>query len=311
MDIVIEAGPEACTLGPKPPNQRGIAMKTKRAQRIELRANPCAVFERDDSAISLHARQRWMNGAGQARSKSRRLVREIAASQQPDGSWEERTSVTIRNMLALWLLGDAPEKTLDRGIDWLTQLGQPVLTHKHYYGMYFRIPNENVTPLHHMDDTPFTPGCTGLIKSGAAMFFACEYGREDEEHIALAFESARKRPADPGNEGRWCSPGCGENLFHAFTVHPKLSNSDAMRRYLGYLTRQQQPSGRFGNRTPFLPVVWSLAKLRQKSARDLLEHALPAIASSQRKDGTWGQKKHVLNAYLVLDALERAGVDAN
>ena len=291
-----------------PLGKKEVAVNTKSSQEIELRANPYTVFEQHDSAISLHARQRWMNGTGQARSKSKELVREIAASQQPDGSWEERASVTIRNMFALWLLGGAPRKVLNRGIDWLTQLGQPVLTHKHYYGMFFRTPNETVTPLHNMDDTPFTPGCTGLIKSGAAMFFACEYGRQDEPHIALAFDSAKKRPADPKGEGRWCSPSCGENLFHAFAVHPKLSNSDAVRRYLDYLTSQQQPSGRFGNRTPFLPVVWSLAKLRQQSAMKLLKHALPAIAKSQRRDGTWGQKKCVLNAYLVLDALERAGV---
>ena len=136
--------------------KKGIAVNTKGAQEIELRANPYAVFEQDDSAISLHARQRWMNGTGQAKSRARQLVREIAASQQPDGGWEARTSVTIRNMFALWLLADAPQETINRGIEWLTQLGQPPMEHLHYRGMFFRTPNENVTPLHNMDDTPFS-----------------------------------------------------------------------------------------------------------------------------------------------------------
>jgi len=277
----------------------------------DLRADPRAVFQENDSALALHARRRWLAGAGRARSKARQCVREIAAAQQADGSWDGRTSVTIRRMFELWLLADKRGDAMHRGVDWLTQLGRPPMQHKHNYGLFFRIPNEGVPALHGMPDVPFTPGCSGIMKSGAAMFFACQLGRENQPHIARAFASAKKLPALPKNQGRWCSPSCGENLFQAFAVHPTLAGSDAVRRYVAYLADQQKPTGRFHSRTPFFPVVWGLSRLRFRAARRVFTRTLPAIVSAQRKDGAWGPRNRQLHAFIVLDSLERAGIEVD
>ena len=278
---------------------------------MDLRADPRAVFQENDSALALHARRRWLEGAGCARSKARRRVREVAAAQQPDGSWDGKTSVTIRRMFELWLLADKPSDAMHRGLDWLTEPGRPPLEHKHYHGMFFRIPNERVRALHRMPDVPFTPGCSGFIKSGAAMFFACQLGREKEPHVARAFASAEKLPALPRNQGRWCSPSCGENIFQAFAAHQTLAGSDAVRKYVAYLADQQKPTGRFDGRTPFLPVVWGLSRLRFKAARAVFARTLPAIARAQRKDGSWGSRNRQLNAFIVLDSMERAGINVD
>lgn len=185
-------------------------------------------------------------------------------------------------------------------VDWLMECGQPVMEHEHYHGLFFRARRADLAEVR---ETPFTPGCTGFIKTGAALFFSCVLEQGCPQRRRRAFGSLRALPAH--REGRWCSASCSNNILQAFAASVVHRESEPMALVIDRLAQDQGSNGVFAGGVPFYPTLYALAQLPQTRGREVLTQAVGAAIRRQRGDGSWAG---VGATYLALDALDRVGV---
>lgn len=278
---------------------------------MQLKASPYHVFEQDDSPLSLHGRRRWMNGTGRADSLAKNAVQHIASEQHKDGSWDGAAAPTIQHLFALLLLGGAPRRVTSKALDWLMEAGRPPLQLDHkdgssYSHMFFRTSRRDYTELRHMRDVPFTPGCSGFVKTGAALFFAVQFGRQDHPRVRNAFSSIAKTAKV--RNGRLCSGSCANNIHLALAAHPRYRSGPALRHVLSHLEKLQKSDGSWDKGVPFYPTLWILSHLNSRPANSALQRALGRVQRTQNRDGSWGRTQKQLNAFLLLDALERKAI---
>jgi hypothetical protein len=82
-----------------------------------------------------------------------------------------------------------------------------------------------------------------------------------------------------------------------------------MKLALSRLGREQLSSGGWRGTIPFYPTFNALSRLNLPQADRQFKKALNKIAKTQNKDGSWGRSSRKFDSYLVVDALQRKGID--
>jgi hypothetical protein len=278
---------------------------------MKLKADPLGIFEEDDSPIALHARRRWMDGAGRAGLLARETVMQIGSTQSADGSWDGSVSSTIRNLFSLWLLAGLDSRVITKALDWLLEVDHPPMKQERengatYDGMFFRTTRRDREELRRPQPVPFTPGCSGFVKTGAALFFAGQFGRGDDERVRKAFSSINRTAR--ARQGRLCTGSCASNIHIAMAAHPQERRSEGMKAVLAYLSGKQKPIGSWEDGIPFFPTLWMLSYLNSRAANAAFRLALGRVQRSQSRDGYWGRSRKQLDSFLVLDSLSQKGL---
>ncbi len=277
---------------------------------MKLKSDPLGIFEADDSPIALYARNRWMNGSGRVAALARDTVRRIEAAQSPDGSWEGAVAPTIQHLFSLWLLSGQAIPAAAKAVAWLCEAKHPPLEldcrdGATYSGMFFRTTRRDHEELRKLRTVPFTPGCSGFVKTGAALFFAAQFGRATSDRMKRAFVSVNRTAKV--RRGKLCTGSCANNLHLALAGHPRQRQGPGMAHVLNYLARAQTPAGSWANGLPFFPTLWALSHLNSRAADALLLPAFRRLQRTQNRDGSWGRSQRQLFTFLALDALSRKG----
>lgn len=273
-----------------------------------LKTNPLPFFEKSVSPFARHAQARW--GALQGGAIMTPPL--TAPGQGADGSWNDSVHDTIRQLYARWLIAPVLDEPTSRGLCWLLEVGHPPQRWQasdgaRYDDLFFKMRRGDPSRLRVLQGAPFSAGCSGFVKTGAALFLAQQFGLPDEEgRMGRAFASLARIP--PLRRGWWCSASCGANIFQAFAVHPDYSRSPAMGLAIDYLAACQGEDGAWEGGIPFYETFNALSRLEDDRATRQFECALPRVVRAQAADGGWGRSDRELKAFLVLDALDRKGL---
>ena len=272
---------------------------------MQLHSNPLTPFEKDNSPLSLHARLRWMNAGSRDDAKRRRAIDALLRQQSPDGSFAHSVARTIIALFDLHLLHAAPDRHTLAAINFLLETHLPPLQGicgGVYDGMFFRVDRPDRHALRHLRNLPFTNGCGGFVKTGAALYFAAAFHQGDPHRIATAH--ARINTVARQRHGRLCSGPCANNLLQACALDPTQRHQDAATLTAAYLATLQTPAGTWTRSVPFFPTLNALARLHSRPARLQFDQALSRALATQSRTGTWGRTSAPFNAYTLLDAAE-------
>lgn len=262
-----------------------------------------SIFADSAAPAARSARARW--GGGEP-------ARWTPAPQRADGSWNGSVHDTIQELYAAWLsepLEGSAREAAERGVNWLLECHHPPIRgHRNadgasYDNLFFEMEQRyEAARLRVMTGVPFGDGCSGFVKTGAALFLAQELGLGSRERVALAFESLEGIPAI--RRGWWCNARCGSNIFQAYVLHP----GPALGLALDFLARRESSNGGWGDGVPFYPTLNALARLDDRRAAEMFARALPRVQGSRAADGGWGRSDREFKTFLVLDAFERKGI---
>ncbi len=257
---------------------------------MKLKANPYHVFEAQDDPISLHVRRKFLNENGQTQKIIEQSILRITGQLSNDGSWDHSVRRTIENLFALWLLVEEAFGPIQTAMDWLLELKNPppLGPGDKFSDIFGKISENDRADTRHMRNVPFTPGCFVYVKTGAALFLAMGFDRQNDSVVSKAYEYVNQVAID--SNGRQCSGPCGHNLRLAMAVHPTLRNGEGMQRILDYLASNQEKTGSWSARIPFYPTLYMLSFLDLPQANILFENALSRVLRSQISDGELGKK---------------------
>ena len=274
---------------------------------MKLKFDPFQVFQGDRSPVGLRARIDFDGRHGCAYT-AEKLAGEILVRQRPDGSWGD-TSSTIKALYDLSLLNPGGNLITRQGVRWLLEEHLPPMVCTStdgapYDGLFFRTEKYQSAKLNAIKGTPFTKGCSGFIKTGAALYLAAAHNVRGSERVAPAFKSLDR--VVEARRGRWCSPSCSNNILQGYAAHEGARDSPAMRKAVAALGNIQKPSGAWAG-APFYPTLFALSRLDSKPAKKQVARALAKCARTQKKDGSWGGSGRLHDTYLVLESMRRAG----
>jgi hypothetical protein len=274
---------------------------------VKLKRDPFQPFQGDRTPVGIRVRMDYMGEHGCAYT-AEKLAGEILVRQRPDGSWVDASS-TIKALYELSLLNPGGNLITRQGARWLLEEHLPPMRCESadgapYHNLFFKVEKYQSAKLNAIVGTPFSRGCSGFIKTGAALFLAAAHNVKGSERIAPAFESLDKVIEVRG--GRWCSPSCSNNILQGYAAHEAVRDSLAMRKAVAALAKIQKPSGVWTG-APFYPTLFALSRVESKPARKQVALALAKCARTQRKDGSWGGAGRFHDSYMVLAALRNAG----
>ena len=241
----------------------------------------------------------------------RQGVQALLSAQKPDGSWGGSSADTFQSLFSLSLLGRPAGRGIRKAVDWLTEVHRPVFECQagdgvSYDGLFFQMTRADRARMRKLSGVPFSTGCSGFVKSGAALHLATVFGVGDADRIERAFDTFAS--AAKARSGRWCSASCGNNVLQAFAVRPDYARHPSMDLALAWIESLQDDRGDWGP-APFYPTFWAMSCIANPIAERQFERALPRVAKLQGRDGLWGRSDRSFKTYMVLDACRRRGVD--
>jgi len=267
---------------------------------MTLRFDPYGIFRASKTPAGLYARQKWLAEENSLVWKAdfKSTVDALLAGQSRDGSWGGSVVQTIQRLFGLHLTVRDPNERIDKALDWLLDLAlkKPQRIRR---DVAERFSNEALRGL------PFTPGCSGLLLTGATLFLATIFGRNRDPRILAAYARLNKEGVE--RKGRWCGWSCSNNILRAFVVHPEFSKIRATHLAVKALARAQHSSGTWPVQVPFYQTLNALAHLDLADAHGQIETALEHLFKTQNKDGTWGKAQKEWNTFLVVHALRNKG----
>jgi len=268
---------------------------------MQLRFDPFQIFRSSKTPVGLYARKKWLD-EGNTRSWQadfRATVDALLAGQAEDGSWGQSIVATIQRLFGLHLTVRNRDEPINMALEWL--MGQACTAPS---------PTRAGTKEHcspqELKGLPFTPGFSSLLITGATLFLASIFGRENDKRILRSYEHLALEGIKRG--GRWCGWSCSNNILRAFVVHPHYSRHEATALAVDALARVQDSSGGWLGQVPFYQTTNALAHLDFAQADRQLERAFKKLYYSQRRDGTWGRSQREWNTFLIVHALRNKGV---
>ena len=274
---------------------------SKTFQRPQLRFDPYGVFRASRTPAGLYARKKWLGEENDTLWKAGfdSAVNALLAGQSQDGSWGGSILQTIQRLFGLHLTIRYPNEPIDKALDWLLDVALKKLQCTR---------RDIAEPFSNKDlrGLPFTPGCSGLLVTGAALFLATIFERHGDSRILAAYGWLNEVGVQ--REGRWCGWSCSNNMLRAFVVHPKFSKSRAAVLAVKGLAHAQYSTGRWPVQVPFYQTVNALAHLDLADAHGQIKKAFEHLLRTQNKDGTWGKVQKEWNTFLVIHALRNKGL---
>jgi len=264
---------------------------------MRLRCNPFQIFTSSKTPAGLYARQKWLHEQTTATLKAdlQETVTGLLSSQASDGSWDHSVVKTVRRLFGLHLTVRTQSEPINKALDWL--LDQTLTTFPHR-----RIDMGEHLTRGALRSLPFTKGCSGLFMTGATLFLASIFGRENDSTILEVYR--RLNLLNIKNKGRWCGWSCSNNILRAFVVHPHYSQAKAVVLAVEALAGVQQQSGTWLREVPFYQTVNALAHVSISQADVQLERAFKRLYETQRHDGTWGRSHKEWDTFLIIHALK-------
>jgi hypothetical protein len=268
---------------------------------MQLRFNPFEIFRSSTTPAGLYARKRWLKEENTQswQVDLRETVDSLLAGQNEDGSWGQSIVTTIQRLFGLHLTVQRHNKRIDKALDWLMTNSCTAINRTR------RNVKEHLGP-QALLGLPFTPGCSGLLITGATLFLSSIFGREHDRRVLKSYE--RLSQEGVSKRGRWCGWSCSNNILRAFVVHPEYSLHKATALAVEALDHAQSSSGSWPGNIPFYQTTNALAHLDFPQADKQLERAFKKLYDSQHRDGTWGRSQREWNTFLVVHAFRNKGI---
>lgn len=257
-----------------------------------LRYDPYKIFTDSVTPVGLYARKKWLGleGDPEWQRSFNNTTALLLEGWSQNGSWGGSLIRTVKRLFGLHLTVRHPTGDIDRALDWL--LDQTTKTDI-----------DNVPDLApgDLNGLPFVPGKPRFLYTGAALFLAAIFGRENsavvmEQYQDLAQQIVRKA-YHQGDHGDMT------NVLRALAVHPEYTQSPATIFIVELLSGIQDSSGMWPGTIPFYKTVNALAHLDLPKAYMQLEKAFTLLSKTQNSDGTWGNSEKEWNTFLVVHAM--------
>ena len=267
---------------------------------MKLRYDPYQVFQSSKTPAGLYARQKWLGEADNQQWKNdfQETVSALLADQLPNGSWNDDPMATIRSLFGLHLtVRTATEKT-DAGLNWL--LDKICIHHDtiHLNGEFEFNEAE-------MRDLPFVPGRSDMLLTGASLFLASIFGRENDPTVLAVYRWLSKQGVRTG--GHWSDQASFQNIFRAMVVHPVYAKDKATEMAVETLAATAVKGGGWGDDLTFYRTLNALAHLHFSQAESQLEKAFKLLFETQNGDGSWSRSEPEWNTFLAVHALRNKG----
>jgi len=268
---------------------------------MKLRHNPYRVFRSSKTPAGLYARQKWLGESGSPlwQADFQETCTALLADQSPDGSWQHDPYATITRLFGLHLTIRASSLQIEAALNWL--LGMLDM-------QSFEIKDHSVSAATGADlkGLPFTPSRPALLLTGAALFLATIFGRDDDSNVLLIYRHLRA--AGLKNRGHWHDTASSHNIFRALVVHPTFAKDGVTASAVARLADLQTDAGGWRENLPFYQTLNALAHLKSPQANRQLERAFERLLRSQNSDGTWSRIDPEWNTFLAVHALRNKGL---
>lgn len=231
----------------------------------------------------------------------KKLYEQTAASQSPDGSWNQLFVETANNLWNIALLGiSAEDACVSKGLGWL----KSIQTHNYngYPGFFYSGNRKDASLMRSTFYGEFGPGCTIFYQTTYAMHLFHVFGLDDEK-LQTAVRSYLRfwKPS-------WCGTWCTINVLRMLQENRLSAESKQVKETLNYLKERQTKTGTWRS-FPFYHTFNALSRVNHDVAKEQLERAFPLVAKRQNTDGSWGRKESETETFLMLDALRNYEVN--
>ncbi len=275
-----------------------------REEKPLLRFDPYQIFKNSSTPYAIYARRKWLGEETESsRIEGDQIVAKLIDVQNNNGSWNDSVVDTIQNLHLISLLAPKFNGRTKRAVDWLLEKGHEPMRHSLYEGLFFRMNRNDTKQIYRRRDFIFTMGCSGFVKTGAALYFAGIFTKQKDERVLYAFKTLDK--VIKKRHSKWCSLPCSNNILRAYISHPLKRQSKQTQDALKILAKAQTKNGGWQGTSYFYHTFNLIAQSKLKVARQQIIKALPRIISSQNRDGSFGKDNKEFYTFLVLDGLKR------
>lgn len=274
-----------------------------------LHYDPYQIFRKGSSPYAIYARRKWLGEESESsRMDADQIVSKIIEVQSPNGSWNDSVVETIQNLHLISLLAPKFNGRTKKAVDWLLEKDFESLhctsgDGAKYDGLFFRVNRKDTKQIYQRKDLLFNPGCSGFVKTAAALYFAGIFTKQKDERVIQAFKTLdnviKKR------RGKWCSLACSNNILRAYVAHPLKRASKQTQDAVKVLAKLQTRNGNWQGIPFFYHTFNILAQSKLRIARQQVAKALPHIIQSQNRDGSFGKDNKEFFTFLILDGLKR------
>jgi len=256
-----------------------------------LRHDPLTPFRQSRAPCALYARARWLGGDAVLAGDLKREVARLKRGQDRDGSWGGDMLSTARRLFGLHLTQRAPDRAVERGLDWLLARGlapsgaDPVPRRAgDLYGL------------------PFVASRPEAFWPPAALFLATVFGRAGHPRVREALRELQDRLVGDAGLG-WAARN---NILRALVVHPAFRGGKGVKALADRLRR----AGAWPRGLPFYQALNALAHAPGPEAAACLRPAWGRLVAGQAPDGWWGRTDREFKSFLAVHALRNAGLMA-
>jgi hypothetical protein len=270
---------------------------------MRLRYDPFQIFKTSRSPAGLYARQKWLGQADTTawRKDYDQTVAALLADPFPEILTPPVAIETVRRLFGLHLTVRSPTAVTHAA---LTRLLNLIDLQSDRIEM--RLADDSAPA--DLTALPFTQSRLPSLITGATLFLASIFGREQDPDVWALFEWLCTKGI--GRDGCWMDAADTHNVFRALVVHPHFSQSEATARAVAFMAGRQTGGAHWGSRLPFYQTLNALAHLNQnqRQVKEQLGKAFQRLPEMQNRDGSWGAEAQEWNTFLVVHALRNSGI---
>jgi len=232
------------------------------------------------------------------------FVERMKQSQEPDGSWKQATTDTVRSLDLLRLLQIPKNETwVKKAMRWvLDQHNGPTA----YRQGFFDLPESAAHLAGNMLPTgETTTSETSLrhVYGELALAALLRYGERAASQVQTALAAMRGLMLGRyAVKGFYCCGACTASVWHVYGAMPQASVPRVINEGLETLKSKRDEEGSWGS-FPFYFTLLSLSRLPYAQARREIRYAQERLRRTQRADGGFGQSEREVKTYTVIAAL--------
>lgn len=150
---------------------------------MKLRNDPFQVFRYSKTPAGLYARQKWLGEAERSHWKIdyQETVSGLLAAQSADGSWRKETIATIKHLFGLHLTLRSSNAQIEAALAWLLK-GIEIQAEQVQTRAGDVVLDDDLRGL------PFVPSRPAILLTGATLFLATIFGRENDPDVLAVYQ---------------------------------------------------------------------------------------------------------------------------